>query len=301
MVRPSSSHAHLLPQVRSLADASAAARIHHIRTDRWLSYPLAEGALAKMTELLSYPKRTRMPNMLLIGPSNNGKKMIVEKFRRDHQSADAGAASANLLHVPILKVQMPPEPSEVRFFAAIIEALGAPNRTGTLVAKQDMAMRMLRATGVRMLIIDEVHNMLSGSPEQQRRFLNLLRWLGNELQIPLVAVGIPDSLRAIQSDDQLANRFRPYLLPPWQRGADLSRLLATLEAVLPLRRPSHLASPLLEKRLLAASEGVLGEVVTIVTDAAVAAIESGAERIDIDSIEELDLTPPSKRRHAAYA
>jgi len=41
---------------------------------------------------------------------------------------------------------------------------------------------MMRATGVRMLVIDEVHNLLCGSRDQQRRFLNLLRWLGNELQ-----------------------------------------------------------------------------------------------------------------------
>ena len=40
---------------------------------------------------------------------------------------------------------------------------------------------------------------------QQRRLPNLLRWLGNELQIPLVAVGTAEALRAIQSDDQLAN------------------------------------------------------------------------------------------------
>jgi GTPase SAR1 family protein len=25
-----------------------------------------------------------MPNLLLVGPSNNGKTMIVEKFRREH-------------------------------------------------------------------------------------------------------------------------------------------------------------------------------------------------------------------------
>jgi hypothetical protein len=42
---------------------------------------------------------------------------------------------------------------------------------------------------VHLLVIDEVHNLLSGSRLQQRRLLNLLRWLGNELQIPLVAVG----------------------------------------------------------------------------------------------------------------
>lgn len=62
-------------------------------------------------------------------------------------------------------------------------------------------MRFMRMTDVRLLVIDELHNLLSGSPGQQRRLLNLLRWLGNELQIPLVAVGTVEALRAVRSDD----------------------------------------------------------------------------------------------------
>jgi hypothetical protein len=58
-----------------------------------------------------------------------------------------------------------------------------------LVALQDAALRTMPLTGVKMLVIDELHNLLSGSRSQQRRLLNLLRWLGNELRIPLVGVG----------------------------------------------------------------------------------------------------------------
>ena len=54
--------------------------MRRIRTDRWVSYARAELALASMEDLLSFPKRTRMPNLLLVGPTNNGKTMIVEKF-----------------------------------------------------------------------------------------------------------------------------------------------------------------------------------------------------------------------------
>ena len=63
-------------------------RIRHIRTDRWIAYTRAEGVIAAMEEL-SLPKRTRMPNFLLVGPTNNGKTMIVEKFRRSHPPIEA--------------------------------------------------------------------------------------------------------------------------------------------------------------------------------------------------------------------
>lgn len=293
------SYPHLLPAMQVLADAPDETRIRRIRTDRWLGYARAESALSALEDLLSFPKRTRMPNLLLVGPSNNGKTMIVEKFRRSHLPGSEERARDGAIRVPVLKVQMPPAPDERRFFSAILEALGAPDRLNDrLSAKQDTAVRMMRATGVRMLVIDEVHNMLSGSRDQQRRFLNLLRWLGNELQIPLVAVGTAEGLRAIQSDDQLANRFTPFGLPPWEGGAEFSRLLNTLEASMPLKHASSLSAPGMAQRLLSVSEGILGEVVSIVTRAAVAAIETGEEKLRPEMLDEMGFMPPSERRHA---
>jgi hypothetical protein len=92
----------------------------------------------------------------------------------------------------------PAGPDEPRFFGAILDEISFPHALSDRVCKrQAAAVRMLRETNVRLLIIDEVHNLLSGSRLQQRRLLNLLRWLGNELQIPLVAVGTADALHAI--------------------------------------------------------------------------------------------------------
>lgn len=158
---------------------------------------------------------------------------------------------------------------------------------------------MLRETGVQTLIIDELHNLLSGSRLHQRRLLNVLRWLGNELQIPLIAVGTAEALHAIQSDDQLANRFEPARLPPWRNGEEYRQLLSTLEALLPLRRPSHLAAPALADKILSAAEGILGEIVSIVTRAAVRAVTSGKETITAKLIDETDFISPSQRRRVA--
>jgi hypothetical protein len=85
------------------------------------------------------------------------------------------------------------------------------------------------------------------------------------LQIPLVAVGTAEAFHAVQSDDQLANRFEPTRLPPWHDGEEYRQLLSTLEALLPLRRPSQLANTGLAEKILAAAEGILGEVVSIVS------------------------------------
>jgi len=131
---------------------------------------------------------------------------------------------------------------------------------------------------------------------QQRRLLNLLRWLGNELRIPLVGVGTAEALRAIRSDDQLVNRFEPHPLPLWNDDDEYRRLLSTLEAVLPLRKPSHLADSALAGRILSASEGVLGEMIAVVIRATVRAVETGAEAISTRMIEDTGFIRPSERR-----
>jgi len=296
----STDYSHLQLAVRHYADESNDARIRRIRTDRWITYARAEGALAMMEDLLAFPKRTRMPNLLLVGPTNNGKSMIVEKFRRSHPPLEASAVEEGIAQIPVLKVQMPAGPDERRFFGAILEALAFPYTPSDSVARrQDAAMRLMRSTSVNLIIIDEVQNLLSGTQLQQRRMLNVLRWLGNELQIPLVGAGTAEALRAIQSDDQLANRFEPTGLPPWKDSPEYRQLLSTLEAVLPLRRPSHLAMSGLAVKILSEAEGILGEVVSIVTRAAVQAVNSGTESITLKTLAESGFISPSRRRRVA--
>ena len=63
-----------------------------------------------------------------------------------------------------------------------------------------------------MIMIDELHNILAGANKQQLELLNMLRYLGNELKVPLVCFGTKDAYLAIQRDPQLENRFEPIVL-----------------------------------------------------------------------------------------
>jgi type II secretory pathway predicted ATPase ExeA len=289
---------HLHPSAQSWADEHALDRIRRIRTDRWIEYARAESALEKMEDLLAYPQRMRMPNMLLVGPTNNGKTMIVEKFRREHPQKLFGTGYVAL--VPVLKIQMPAGPDEHRFLTAIVETLAMDrNASSRLAMLQSQVLETMRRKQTQMLVVDELHNILSGTPPQQRRLLNLIRWLGNELQIPLIGVGTVEALRAVQSDDQLANRFEPFALPLWGDDNDFRRLLSTLEAVLPLRKRSDLDDPALANRIYAAGEGILGEIIAIVMRAAVEAVRSGSECITARTIEAARFIRPSERRRVA--
>ncbi len=181
-----------------------------------------------------------------------------------------------------------------------MEALFAPYNPRERVAqKQVQVLRILKQIGLRMLIIDEVHNVLTGPVTKQRQFLNVLKYLGNDLQIPLVGLGTKEALRAVQADPQLANRFEPAALPPWQLNQEFQMLLASFERTFPLRKPSRLANEQVARKLLALSEGSLGELSVLLTSAAVYAVHSGAERIDEKVLAAIDWVPPSERRRRA--
>lgn len=284
---------HLHPTVRGLARLPANERIEMIRADRWIGYPKAVETVARLETLFCWPDRQRMPNLLLIGPTNNGKSMIVEKFRRGHLPV----SEPDREHIPVLCVQMPSEPSVLRFYVALVAALGAPLQPRRRLADvEQVALKLLRSTGVRMLVIDELHNVLAGQGNSRREFLNLLRFLGNELRIPIVGVGTREAYLAVRSDDQLENRFEPVALPLWVAGDATLSLLASFAAALPLRRPSGIATPDMAQYVLARSEGTIGELARLLTTAAIAAVESGEESINHRTLLMADYVGPTERR-----
>ncbi|MFI9597483.1 TniB family NTP-binding protein [Nonomuraea sp. NPDC052265] len=292
-IGPAEELSHLHETARPVARLPAAERLARVRADRWIGYTRATQALNRLQKLLTWPAKQRMPNLLVIGPTNNGKSKIVEKFRRSHPPI----FHPDREEFPVLTVQMPSDPQVARFYTALLSALGAPLRPRQRLAElEQLALRLLRQAAVRMLVIDELHNVLAGRGDARREFLNLLRFLGNELKIPLVGVGTRDAYLAIRSDDQLENRFAPFTLPRWQPDREASTLLASFAAAFPLRRPSHLATPEMTEYLLTRSEGTIGELAALLTDAAIAAIESGEEAINQRTLLMATYEGPTERR-----
>ncbi|MEN6451482.1 MAG: TniB family NTP-binding protein [Thermoguttaceae bacterium] len=284
---------HLTPQAQELAILPDEQRLQYVRADRWIGYTRANEALKLLNELMTTPSKQRMPNLLLTGETNNGKSMIIEKFRRSNPPI----SHPDREEMPVLVMQMPSEPSVIRFYTALLTALGAPSQLRMRLADvEQRALHLLRATSVRVLVIDELHNVLAGRGEARREFSNLLRFLGNELRIPLVGAGTRDAYLTIRADPQLENRFAPFVLPRWEPDQQACTLLASFAASFPLRRPSSIATPDMATYLLTRCEGTIGELTALLTEAAVVAIESGAECINQRTLQMSTYKGPSERR-----
>lgn len=286
---------HLIPSAQKIAMLPGIERTQRIRADRWIGYSKALEALNKLESLLSWPQKQRMPNLLIIGPTNNGKSMIIEKLKRTYPATSEPDAEK----IPVVSVQMPSEPSIKRFYSALLVAIGAPIRHMKHISElEQQALKLLRAVKVRMLVIDELHNITAGKGNIQREFLNLLRFLGNELRIPLVGIGTKEAYLAIRTDDQLENRFEPMVLPIWQEGQELESLLASFVAMLPLRKPSHIATSDVARYVLARTEGTIGEIAQLLSCTAIAAIESGEESINSRTFNLANYEGPTERRRS---
>jgi len=261
-------------------------RISLIQSDIWIGFPRAEQVLDRLQNLIEAPRQTRMPGLLVHGASGIGKTMIARNLSRRY--APEYDPMAGVTHTPLLLLQAPPAPDERRFYLHILAAGGAP-ATAIAVRSQNVAslevrvIALLRDLGLRMIMIDEVHNLLAGTHREQRRFLNVLRYLSNELEISLVCFGVSEAVDAIRGDMQLARRLDEHHLPNWRDDSEFSNMIQTLIAAMPLEKKSNLKVKSL-RQILALTGGITSRVFSLVKDLAIDAIRSGEECITDDAV-----------------
>jgi len=286
---------HLNEAALALIERTDDERIYAIREGSWLGYKDAKRILARMEELLTYPRITRMPNMLLVAPSFNGKTSILERFMSLHQP-DLDA-EGEVTICPVVMVEAPPKPDISDFYTRILDVLVTPYKpTASSPEKYSQIKRLFRQMDVHMLIVDEIHHLITGSTNRQQEFRNAIKSLGNETGVCMVAAGTEDAYNAFNTDPQMSSRFTPEELPVWKPNNEFGSLLATLELRAPLKQASNLKDPATMLAIHTRSEGTLGDMVDLVKELAVDAIRNKVEQITFDRITSLRWVPPSKRK-----
>lgn len=280
-----SGFSHLEPSQKAVAQLNIEERVAWIRQDRWIEYPRAKRILERLVDLVDYPPRDRMPCLVIYGATGMGKTRVIQKFLRDNRAHFDKKLGRT--RVPVVCIQMPPAPVERDLYEEILLAMGGVFAFGTSIATLRHRIRALaRQLEVRMLIIDEIHSLLAGTFREQRIILNAIRFLANDLRIPLVCLGTEEANQALMTDQQLADRFSAAELPAWENDAAFEQLLLSFESILPLHRPSDFRDPKVHQRILSLTEGVLGRICRLIETAAIEAIRSGEERIGLSLLKE---------------
>jgi len=277
---------HLHPAVRGLADEDDAARIAHIRAKRWIEHRPASVLLEMLDEVFDQPSSERMENLLILGESGMGKTALVNAFERRH--AVPWDEAHGLQKRPVLVVLMPPDPTEAALFAQVLAALGMPPSMAGPASSwsREVAFRVLREVGTRVLVLDEINSVLAGTPRQQRLFLQLLRFVSNELRVALVCTGVPEARHALMSDAQLRSRFAEVELGAWTACADLQELVNRVVQGFPLRRPSPVDGVKVRRLLVERSGGITLHIYRALERAAIAAVRDRTERVCLEGLQD---------------
>jgi len=292
---------HLHPSIIPYLDDSLEERIRLVNSEKWIGYPVAKDLLETMEDIMNYPVRSRPKCLLVVGYTNNGKTAILQKFSSMHpvyNSEDDG----EYVQIPVLSVQMPPAADERQLLEQILQRMGIPFYRSSKVGEMlQMAVGYMKFCGVKMLMLDELQHILASSPAKRRGVLNTIKFLSNELKLPVILAGTEESARAVSSDRQIENRFPMYDLPRWKMDKDLLQLLRSFEALLPLREPSNLADKVMAGRILSMGENLIGEMASLIALAATYALKSGEEHISMKTLDSLKWTYPSERNRRAMS
>ena len=199
---------------RHLVTASNQERIEFLDEPRWVGYVVANKIIDNLVSLMHKPKRPRMLNLLVVGDSNNGKTTLIRHFYDLHGESFVDSQSDGVR--PIILAEAPPSANEKELYISLLERFYIPYRATDSIAKlRYQTIHLFREYKVKMLIIDEFHSLLVGTPRQQRQVMNAIKMLCNELQIPIVGVGTRDAIRVLHTDPQHASRFDVAELPTW--------------------------------------------------------------------------------------
>lgn len=280
----------LAPQFRKYLEMSDEERIYFIQKDKWIDYPLANKVLLKMQDIFNAPKSIRSRGMLLYGDSNNGKTAILKKFYRDFSKDEYIDEDGDLIHLmPIVYVISESSSDESVMFSKILSAMNVPvNHKEKVTKKKEEVIYNLGIMKTKLIIIDEIQNVLQGPYNKMTQLITSLKTLNNTTAIPIILAGTQDAMSAISIDNQTKSRFKPLELPNWNNDENFSRFITTIEAMLPLKKASNLYQNYeLLTYIHELSNGCIGEVIDILKDASIYAIRTKSEKITKKEIKEI--------------
>lgn len=288
-----SDFSHIHPDFRHILALTDNERLEFLDVPRWIGYPQAHQILDMLQGLLRKPSRPRMPNLLIVGDSNNGKTTLIRRF--DSLCGAVTLAEDFNPSNPIILAEAPPSADEKGLYISILERFCTPYRpTDPVVKLRYQVVHLCRQCHVRVLVIDEFHSLLTGTPVKQREVMNSIKLLCNEIGIPIVGVGTREAVRVLHTDPQHASRFDVVSLPVWKLDSDFQRLLKGFEQVLPLRKPSNLHRPEIAAVIHSISEGNLGNLHRLLVECAREAIRSGSEEIELPIVEKMVRLRPTR-------
>lgn len=209
--------------------------------------------------------------LLIVGRSGVGKTTLIQQYLAKHPPRETAMGRI----VPVLFTQIP-APATIKAMAShLLDALGDPMpQKGTLDGMTQRLIRLIAACQVELIILDEFQHFI----DREKNFKVLqtvadwLKNLINAAKVPIVLVGMPECVKVLTENDQLARRFmaKERLSPfEWKNDAkeEFIRFLEEVSKKLPLAERPMIYSVDAAQRMYWATDGRAALVMKIVRSA----------------------------------
>ena len=255
-------------------------------TSSFIPHPQAIHVLDELEFMLDHLRHTgEALGYRLTGPTNAGKSTVMKELWRRHPPVKTARGSKHT----VLYVHLVERAKLVDVYVGILRALGDPaHRIGTEKDLRYRARDMLRSTGVMLLIFDEPHHLTQARSDGARLGLTQLGKSLIDDGLSVVFAGVKSVDDLVAESDELARRFRGRLsLGPYSASniADVKTMRVFCDALgnrLQHVKPLQLGTDnFWFSRLLAASNGLVGVISQIVSQAESRARGSGDSELTL--------------------
>lgn len=269
---------------KAIVGKSDDVRIDYILNAQFIRYQRIGKLLDEISFLLRRPPRTRPWGIAVEALPGQGKSMFAEAVRNEYPDEPATAQQPTTRPVVILNMSGAREARAIH--TRIFEAIDAPIPDYMRIADQErLAIQLLVAANTKLLILDELQDVLRATRRQRELALQAIKYIMNIIPMPILALGSKPVMLAFREDSHMAARFRLTEFPKWKPNRDLAGLLKGFESRLPLRNPSHLYDPKMMRLIVKLTEGIMGPLADTVMYAATFAVLDGSEQITGELLE----------------
>lgn len=285
-------YSHLDPKTQTWLELPDLERANRMLIDRFITHERLQPIMDHIDFLRFSPPKSRASGLVVSGLPGSGKTMIARAIERRYPPIAAEGSKAASL--PVLTIEMTGAREARALYDRILTELGVPDPKRYVGSDRErMVLKLCRAANLRLLVVDEIQDILTSTARQQRIALDTIKFLMNQLSLPVLALGTAQAPDAMQVDEHLNARFTYRSLPVWKQDPYLVNFLDALERVLPLKQPSQLSSLPITTVLLRLSDGVLDPMMRLITYAAAHAVESGTEQITPQLLERARVEMPT--------
>lgn len=227
------------------------------------------------------------PACLFVGAATgSGKTTLYRAYKVDYPRIETAEGT----RVPIIYARVPAPATVKNLASELLRRLGDPGYDkGTLFSKTMRLYHLIETCQVEAIFLDDLQHFIDR--DSQKVLLTLSDWLKNLIgntKKPIIAFGLPDAKNVFSRkvNPQISRRFRHrFQMEPlrWAENPDENEFrifLYCLAQQLPLIEETNLLDESVALRFFYATDGTVGHVMSLVSEAVQIALDTNKEHLN---------------------